>query len=273
MIQFETTMGLVEIRELATIEDMQAAEQIQLSVWGRDTYPHPKEVLIPVEHEGGLLAGAFGPDGAMVGLVFQFPTRDPAIGHSQILAVKDAWRGQGIGRRLKWFQRSWCLEHGITCLHWTVDPLRAANAELNIRRLGGISVTYYLEYYGPMQGIDAGAPTDRLMVEWRLSSQRVEALADHTPPDEGFPGVQEGLSVVNGRPVLRDVHFRGEPLLVRLPDDFICLAQVDPGLALDWRIKTRNLFLQAFELGYVVSGFTRVGGPAYVLKNKEEGWI
>lgn len=267
--RYETSGGPIEIRELQTIADMVAAEQIQLAVWGRDIYPHPKEILIPIQHEGGLLAGAFDAQAWMVGLVLQFPTRDPSAAHSQILAVEEAWRGMGVGRWLKWFQRDWSLERGITCLRWTVDPLRAANAELNIRRLGAVSSIYYPDYYGPMQGIDAGAPTDRLLVEWRLDSARVSGLANDTPPDSGFPGAPELVAVRGGRPVRRAVELDGSPVLLRIPDDFIRLSKVDPGLALEWRMLTRAAFVEAFAKGYTIFGFTRSGGPAYCLEKEK----
>ncbi len=91
--------------------EMTAAEEIQNQVWGPEIIPTPKEMLIPVQHEGGLLAGAFTTEDQMVGLVFSFPTsgssRPPFTdaGHPT-----RSWRGLGIGARLKWFQRDWCLD-------------------------------------------------------------------------------------------------------------------------------------------------------------------
>lgn len=272
MSVFETQRGLVEIRELSTQEDMAAAEKLQRMVWGADIWPHPKEMLIPVQHEGGLLAGAFLTSGEMVGMVFQFPTRDPATAHSQILAVVEDWRGEGIGRRMKWFQRDWCLQRGITCLRWTVDPLRAANAELNFHRLGAMSSTYFPDYYGPMQGIDSGAPSDRLLVEWHLESPRVTRLAqqgpDAPPADSGYPLARPAIAV-NGNGVPNLVpEFAGQPVLISVPENFIHLAKADPALALAWRLETRALFLFAFQSGYLISGFTRVNGPAYLLEKE-----
>lgn len=273
MTWIETPRGRVEIRELRTIEEMIAAEEIQLAVWGADIIAHPKEMLLPVQHEGGLVAGAFTQAGKMIGLIFQFPTRDPAVGHSQILAVVEEWRGFGIGRRLKWFQRAWCLERGITRLRWTVDPLRAANAELNIRRLGAACSTYLTDYYGPMQGIDAGAPTDRLLVEWELTHPRVCRLAEKDPgtppPDAGFPQAVLSLQVEGGAPARLHTGFDARPVLVPLPENFIRLAREDPALALIWRLETRTLFLEAFSVGYAITGFTRSCGPAYLLEKGE----
>jgi chorismate synthase len=278
--RFETARGRVEIRELATIAEMTAAEKVQQQVWGLEAIPTPKETLIPVQHEGGLLGGAFAIHGAamhgptadggeMVGLIFGFPTRDPAAMHSHILGTLADWRGLGIGARLKWFQRDWCLARGITLVRWTVDPLRAANAHLNIHHLGATASTYLPDYYGPMQGIDAGAPTDRLLVQWRLDSPRVAALSAHTPPDQGFPDAKPANLVSEGRPTSSRLDRTSSRLLIYLPADFLHLAQTDPTLALDWRLRTRELFLHYFAHGYTITGFTRVPLPAYQLERKD----
>lgn len=278
-VRFDSARGIVEIRELASIAEMIAAEQLQREVWGMEAIPTPKETLIPVQHEGGLLAGAFampgsaGPGaaaqgGEMVGLVFGFPTRDPAALHSHMLGALAGWRGLGIGARLKWFQRDWCLARGITLVRWTFDPLRAANARLNIRCLGATASTYLTDYYGPMQGLDAGMPTDRLLVEWHLDSPRVAGLAVHTPPDPGFPGVEPVNSAVDGHPIARHLDLHRQRLRLNIPEDYVRLTGSDPALALAWRLHTRELFLQYFACGYVITGFTRDGGPAYLLEGK-----
>ncbi len=270
MICFETRKGAVEIRELSSIGEMVAAEAIQKEVWGLETIPHPKEILIPVQHEGGLLVGAFTPDQRLVGLLFGFPTYDPAAQHSQLLATLEDWRGLGIGARLKWFQRDWCLERGIQLVRWTVDPLRAANASLNIRSLGATSSIYYADYYGPMLGIDAGAPTDRLLIEWRLDSLRVAERSRGIPEDRGFTEVQAANRVEGGRPVDLRCNLSTPCVLIRLPEDFVQLAKADPELALNWRLQTRSLFQACFTAGYRISEYTRrPDGPAYLLEKKD----
>ncbi len=267
--RFETARGWVEIRELATIAEMGAAEQIQRDVWGLEAIPTPKETLIPVQHEGGLLAGAFADTGEMAGLIFGFPTSDPAAMHSHILGTLADWRGLGIGARLKWFQRDWCLARGIVQVRWTVDPLRAANAQLNIHHLGATASTYLTDYYGPMQGIDAGAPTDRLLVEWRLDSPRVAALAARKPPDAGFPDAASANTISAGCPASPRLDLADPRLLIHLPENFLQLSQADPALAIAWRLHTRELFLHYFAAGYTITGFTRLPAPAYLLERSE----
>jgi chorismate synthase len=270
MSLLQTALGLVEIRELHSLAEMVAAEVLQFKVWGKDDIPTPKEILIPVQHEGGLLAGAFGPAGELVGLVFSFPTRDPAVSHSHLLATLEEWRGQKIGTALKWFQRSWCLERGIRRVRWTVDPLRAANAELNIRHLGGTCSTYFVDYYGAMEGIDAGLPTDRLLVEWDLASQRVADRALALPADNGFPAALAANRVDQGQPAALAVDWCQPALLLRIPEGFIKLSQTDPQQANAWRLHTRAIFQEAFARGYQINEFTRAGGPAYLLEKKIE---
>ncbi|MDR3574843.1 MAG: hypothetical protein P4L50_13345 [Anaerolineaceae bacterium] len=267
MTFLRTSKGTLEIRELAGIDEMMAAENIQKSVWGLETVTHPKELLIPVQAEGGLLAGAFTSDKELIGLIFGFPTNVPTALHSQLLATLESWRGEGIGTSLKWFQRQWCLERGIQEVRWTVDPLRAANADVNIRHLGGISSTYYPDYYGVMQGIDAGGPTDRLLVDWHLNSQRVAGRAKQQPEDSGFPDAQAALVMGdNGVPSRLLLDLSCPSILVRIPSDFLNLAKVNSELALQWRLITRQLFQNYFFKGYQITEFTRLNGPAYLLE-------
>jgi len=267
MTLFQTARGALELRELCTIAEMTAAETIQTQVWGPEIIPTPKEMLIPVQHEGGLLAGAFTPQNQMVGLVFSFPTQDPAAQHSQMLATLPEWRGEGIGARLKWFQRDWCLERGIRQVRWTVDPLRAANAQLNIHRLGATSSSYLLDYYGAMAGIDAGTPTDRLLVVWDLNHERTKLRAANPLSDSGYPDVQAVNAVLDGRPTSSRLEVTDRRILLCIPENFISLSKSDPVAAQIWRLQTRELFTHYFARGYTITGFTRVPGPAYLLEN------
>ncbi len=176
----------IVLRDLAGMPEFLAAEDLQRQIWGADDTADPADLMMVIQHEGGLVAGAF--DGAtLVGYIFGFPTRDPEVQHSHRLGVLPSVRGGGLSVQLKRYQRDWCLARGIRTVRWTFDPLRVTNAHLNIARLGAIVRTYHADYYGAMAGINAGLPSDRLLAEWLLESPQAAVLArgEHlVPPDD-----------------------------------------------------------------------------------------
>src|SRR5439155_17410182 len=97
--------------------------------------------------------------------------------HSHMLAVRQKYRNSGLGRKVKLFQREDALARGFELIEWTFDPLEIKNAYLNVERLGAIARRYTINQYGitssPLQG---GLPTDRLVAEWWLRSERVNGL-------------------------------------------------------------------------------------------------
>ncbi|WP_323781449.1 GNAT family N-acetyltransferase [Leisingera sp.] len=225
--------GLV-LRELDGVAELKHSESFQKEVWGENDPPDNSDLMLAIQHEGGLVAGAFK-DGRMLGFLFGFPTSQPHIQHSHRLAVHPDSRGLGLGLKLKWFQRDWCLKRGITLVRWTYDPLRRINAGLNIARLGGTAKTYYEDYYGKMAGINAGVPSDRLLVDWNLTSPRVEALAEGGRtfgPDDA----EGSMSVV-------------------IPEDLDRLLASDLDTAISERMRVREEMTSAFAEGYKVDGF------------------
>ena len=154
-------------------------------------------------------------------------------------------QGMGLGARLKWFQRDWCLARGITHVRWTFDPLRAANAVLNVGKLGVVVDTYLADYYGKMVGINAGTPSDRLMADWFLDTAHVADRAARIAP----------------------VHPE-DARRVTIPNDFASMLASDPDSALSERLRVRDQIGRAFEDGYVISGF--IGDQScYVLTKRD----
>jgi predicted GNAT superfamily acetyltransferase len=185
-------MTEIHYRLLEGIAEFKEAEALQRAVWGEGDKEDPFDLMMVIQKEGGLVAGAFR-EGRLLGYVFGFPTRDPEIQYSHRLAVLPEARGLGLGLGLKRYQRLWCLENRIRAVHWTFDPLRLANAVLNIRALGARSSTYHRDYYGEMEGINRGAPSDRLRVDWRLDDPLVErrATGDRDAADLGDVSTRE----------------------------------------------------------------------------------
>ncbi len=224
----------VTIRDLQGIREFREAEELQRAVWGADDLPEAADLLLALQEEGALVAGAHL-DGRMIGYVFGFPTRDPGVQHSHRLAVLPEARGLNLGARLKWYQRDWCLTRGIRLVRWTYDPIRRINAGLNIGVLGAIARTYRADCYGEMQGINAGLPSDRLLVEWHLDSAAVAARAAGKAP---------------ARPA-------GATRSLRLTGATDADVLGDPRRALAERMRLRQELTVAFGEGLAVIGFDR----------------
>lgn len=224
-------MTVPDIRDLSGMSEFSLAEALQRAVWGEDDLADPYDLMMVIQHEGGFAAGAFLGD-ELVGYAFGFPTRERHIQHSHRLAVLPHAQGMGLGTKLKWYQRDWCLKHGITHVRWTFDPLRARNAALNIGRLGAVVTTYYPDYYGKMVGINAGTPSDRLLADWYLDT----------------PYVSDRAAGVRKAPTSGDRH-------VAIPKDFTALLKDDPDTALSERLRVRSEICDALAEGLAITGF------------------
>lgn len=210
-------------RDLAGMAEMQAAEALQRAVWGEGDKEDPADLMMVVQQEGGLVAGAFAGE-RLAAYLFAFPTATPGVQHSHRLAVHPDFRGRGLGLRLKLHQRDWARAHGIHLVRWTFDPLRHVNASLNIGRLGATARTYYENYYGAMAGINAGPPSDRLLAEW---------VVDRELPTPALP-LRQTLTI---------------------PEDFERLSVEDPAAAHAERLRVRAALTESFASGLVVTGY------------------
>jgi predicted GNAT superfamily acetyltransferase len=169
--------GQVVIRPCQGLDEIRACVGLQKEVWNfTDAELVPLRMFVVAEKIGGQVIGAFdGPH--MVGFAFAIPGyRDgQSYLHSHMLAVRSSHRNGGLGRRLKLSQREDALARGFDLMEWTFDPLEIKNAYLNIEKLGAIARRYNINQYGitssPLQG---GLPTDRLVAEWWLKSDRVQ---------------------------------------------------------------------------------------------------
>ena len=90
-----------------------------------------------------------------------------------MLAVLPEYRDKGVGYQLKVAQYHAVDQQAVRLITWTYDPIESRNANLNIARLGAISRTYKRDHYGEMNdGLNFGFPSDRLLVEWWITSNR-----------------------------------------------------------------------------------------------------
>ncbi|MBX3050790.1 MAG: hypothetical protein KF753_04910 [Caldilineaceae bacterium] len=264
----------VAIRRLKSLDDFRNFQKLQQRIWssGEDDII-PMHVLVTQAKNGGLLQGAFvaegaEPTGGMVGMAFGWPgfdthTSPPRLKFcSHIAGVLNEYHGRGIGLALKLAQREHLLAEGLMdWMTWTYDPLQRVNALFNIHRLGATCNTYHRDVYGPMDdALNAGLPTDRCQVEWRMASDRVNfALSS-----QKMLPVWDGTSIEIGAtrplgvgaqvriPVESRLRLDGRPVAIPIPDSLSTLRAEGRGLLVEWRLFQRELIEAAFAASYTI---------------------
>jgi predicted GNAT superfamily acetyltransferase len=190
--------------------ELEACVAVQVETWGYDPSDViPRKAFLVWQKVGGQVIGAFdtalpgsAPEGdpsSLVGFVLSLPgiktggELRPYL-HSHMMAVKEGYRNRGLGVRLKLAQREEALSRGIHHMEWTFDPLEIKNAFLNIHKLGAVSRTYMVDFYGVSSSrLQGGLPTDRLVAEWRLESPHVEGVLAHRAMPK--PAIEERIVV------------------------------------------------------------------------------
>jgi predicted GNAT superfamily acetyltransferase len=261
-------------RVLRSLEDLLPAEALQSEVLGvTDHDLNPALGLITVHDTGGDVIGAFrarnGVEEAVAVCVGYggYVNRRPRL-LSDLLVVRAEARSGGLGFEMKTLQAALALGRGFAEIVWTVDPLRAANARLNVEKLGATSHHYDIDRYGSQfgAGLYGGLPTDRLHMTWEIAAPTVHArllgrIAPLTPTD-----VDDLLHFDPQR-------IDAERVLVHIPSDVDALLARDPNAALRWRLTLRETLQRAFAAGYVITGFVRDTLPeqqlsSYVLSKR-----
>ncbi len=256
--------GEIVLRPLHSAEDFDRCVALQKETWGEDfTEVVPPSLLMVSQKLGGVAVGAFDPAGRLLGFVFGMTGVEGGrmIHWSDMLAVRPECRGAGLGRQLKLTQRERLLELGVGVMRWSCDPLEAANAHLNINRLGARPIEYLENMYGETTGSTrhAGIGTDRFIVEWDLTGERVQAaIAERRSID---PAIAAGVPVVNtsagtGDPLTGSFDLPDLPSIrVEIPADIQGTKTADPQAARAWRACTRHTFRHYLEAGYAIEGF------------------
>ncbi len=246
------------VRHCHGLEEFQACFELQRRVWGNSDIDVPVPVFVVAAETGGQVLGAFsGSDGDLKNLIgFTMAVAGWRNGapflHSHMTAVQKEYRDRGVGRKLKLFQREDALKRGIELVEWTFDPLEVKNAYFNFVRLGAIARRYLPNCYGitnsPLHG---GLPTDRLVAEWYLRSQRALAAMGGT-----------GLSMP-AQPL-------ADPKTILVPSELKKMKRDAPTEALQTQARIRGEFQQLFAAGYVATSM-QVGteGGCYTLERIE----
>ena len=250
----------VEVRLARSHAEFAACEALSRDIWGAaERNVVPRELLLTMQLNGGLVHGAFLPDGRLVGFCFGFAgVRDGQLRLcSHQLGVIPELRGAGIGIELKQAQRKDALRLGYRLVSWTFDPLEARNAYINLHRLGCIARLYDRNHYGEMEDeLNRGLPSDRFEAEWWLDR-----------PKPAAPAGQPVLSLraaADGAPIRDPVDLAVAPaVLIAVPEDLQAIKKKSLELALRWRLESRAALEAALDASMIAVDFRREG--AYVM--------
>ena len=113
-------MTRVQIRLLRTFDEFRACERIQKEVWG--TLAVGSELMGVTQKYGGVVLGALVKD-KVVGFIYALLARRHGrlIHWSHMMAVREGFRDQGLGFRMKLAHRKLALAQGIRSICWCLN--------------------------------------------------------------------------------------------------------------------------------------------------------
>jgi predicted GNAT superfamily acetyltransferase len=275
----------IVIRDLKSIDDLTQLKAVEKEVWGMaDDDTLPLTLAIALKGAGNIFVGAFEKD-KLVGFAFGFLGREhgQTTIHSHMLAVLEAYRHLDLGSRLKQAQRERAMALGVHEMTWTFDPLQSRNAHFNLTKLGVVSDTYKVDFYGPQtSSMLHRNGTDRLWVRWILNSRRVrDRLAGRLTSKDARSETLDALRLLaplvrfdpSGKPGRADLaeSLARQRVSIEIPGDILQVERADMGLAREWRDATRWAFREAMKAGFFVAEFCRSirgqqGPGAYLLQ-------
>lgn len=257
----------IVIRDLKSYDDLLQMRVVEKEVWGMaEDDSFPMTLAIALQAAGSILVGAFEGE-RMLGFAFGFCGREhgQVTVHSHMLGVLDAYRHHDLGLKLKHAQRERALRMGIREMTWTYDPLQSRNAHFNFAKLGIVSDTYKVNFYGPeTSSMLHRNGTDRLWVRWLLDSRRVkDRAAGKDMCAETLDALRLLVPLVSfnpgGHPARADLKesLSRQRVSIEIPGEILDVEHTDMGLAREWREATRWAFTEALAAGFYVAEFCR----------------
>lgn len=239
----------IEIKHCSSLDEYERCVEIEHLTWGPNLSV-PSAIFVVAHHTGGQVLAAF--DGTrIVGFTLALAgIRDSGnFLHSHMTAVLPDYRDRGIGRALKLFQREDAIARGIRLIEWTFDPLEIKNAYLNLNRLGAIARRLIPNAYGVTNSeIHGSIPTDRLVAEWWIESERVRSAIEGNSP--AATGTIERVT---------------------LPSNIAEIRANDPPSAERVQAAVRGQLVNAFSRGYAAVGIEGRGVRTdFILRRVDE---
>jgi predicted GNAT superfamily acetyltransferase len=163
---------------------------------------------------------------------------------SHMLGVREEQRGtRDLGWHLKLLQGYEALRTGHRSAIWTFDPMRGANARLNLEKLGATVRELTLDKYGVLRSdLYGNVPSDRFTTHWDLLSAsthgRIEDVrgGHYEGPD---PEMVRSLPEITPENALRLAAEAPDAARYHIPADIDDLMSVDARRANEWRAEMR----------------------------------
>ncbi len=255
--------------------------RLQERTWGM-----PAEEVVPVNllavlaDTGGSVLVAydpkigFGEDG-WLGFAIALGARSGTL-VSHMLGVRQEVRGsRDVGFSLKLIQAFEALRSGHASATWTFDPMRGANARLNIEKLGARIDEFTVDKYGVLRSDLYGpVPSDRLAARWDLlasaTAERVRLVFEgryRGPTPEAVADFPEVTP--HALPAL--LAERPPRLRYRIPGDIDGLTRRDPMAAIRWRQEMRTVLSALLTTHAADAGDGSSTDPARIAVRRRSG--
>jgi predicted GNAT superfamily acetyltransferase len=258
----------ITIRRADSIADYHACQEAQRKAWGitDEGYLVPVATMVGANLHGGLVLGAFLASGEAAAMSFAFlgKVEGRLCLYSQLTGVVPGYQSRGLGNQIKLRQREIAQAEGIERIAWAFDPLQAGNAHFNLARLKAVACLYIENMYGlRTDALNAGVPTDRLIVEWDTTSHPGAAVpATDAASLPRLIETEQGSGKSLALPFSLDQSAFDRPqFLLEIPEDIVALRNESPALAEQWRAVVARAFTAAFAAGYRAVHFVRENRP------------
>ncbi len=252
---------MIEIARIEDPDEVFGISSVIDSAWGMpDIGSAFRDAVKAMRYHGGLVLGAYDAS-KMIGFSFSFPgyKNGKVYLYSHMTGVRKERKYSGIGLKIKEFQKNWAISNGYDLIAWTFDPVRSLNAYFNIAKVGAISRTHLVNFYGTMDdSLNSGLQSNRIVAEWWIKSERRKPSGDVS------------LSLQTDAPV-REIpdSIHGE-VTIEIPLDFDSIVRNSKEEAAKMKHKLSSYLTHLFAHGFVIINVYRDSDSSkYVLSQTE----
>jgi chorismate synthase len=231
------------------LDALELVVHLQARVWGM-----PPELLVPTNvlailpDTGGSVLVAyrqeigFNADGWLGFCIALGSSSGTLVSH--MLGVREEQRGtRDLGWNLKLLQGYDALRTGHRSAVWTYDPMRGANARLNLEKLGATVRELTLDKYGLLRSELYGeVPSDRFTVHWDLVAASTHGRLEDVRTGRYLGPVPDdvrALPAINAENAEALAQAAPPAARYRIPADIDDLMAADAQRAIAWRAEMR----------------------------------